>query len=133
MFCCKMKGGGRFLTKILSFGILWALIIYTLYQFRSISIDVPVPHLNSRFLLQKRLDPLTRHADSTTESMDLEPFVDKSPSLSEDNLIEDIQKRMPNLPIVYWNKNKNKPMGLNNTCARLVYCVHYNSRGILVI
>ncbi|KAJ8932332.1 hypothetical protein NQ314_014751 [Rhamnusium bicolor] len=63
------NGGGRFLTKILSFGILWALIIYTLYQFRSISIDVPVPHLNSRFLLQKRLDPLTRHADSTTESM----------------------------------------------------------------
>lgn len=71
-----------------------------------------------RFLLQKRLDPLTRHADSTTESNDLEPFVDKSPSLSEDNLIQDIQKRMPNLPIVYWNKNKNKPMGFNNTCAR---------------
>ncbi|XP_023312767.1 uncharacterized protein LOC111692870 [Anoplophora glabripennis] len=117
MLCCKAISG-RFLTKILTFGILWALIIYTLYQFRSFSIDVPVPHLNSRFLLQKRLDPLTRHADSTTESMDLEPFVDKSPSLSEDNLIEDIQKRMPNLPIVYWNKNKNKPMGLNNTCAR---------------
>lgn len=74
-----------------------------------------------RFLLQKRLDPLTRHADSTTESNDLEPFVDKSPSLSEDNLIEDIQKRMPNLPIVYWNKNKNKPMGFNNTCARYEY------------
>ncbi|KAJ8973015.1 hypothetical protein NQ317_004613 [Molorchus minor] len=116
---CKPNGGGRFLTKILTFGVLWALVIYTLYQFRSISIiDVPVPHLNSRFLLQKRLDPLTRHAESTTESMDLEPFVDKSPSLSEDNLIDDIQKRMPNLPIVYWNKNKNKPMGLNSTCAK---------------
>lgn len=77
-----------------------------------------MPHLNSRLLLQKRLDPLTRHADSTTETIDEEPFIDKSPSLSEDKLVEDIQKRMPNFPIAYWNKNKNKPMGFNNTCAR---------------
>ncbi|CAH1962938.1 unnamed protein product [Acanthoscelides obtectus] len=121
MFCpsCTRNGKGRFITKILTLGILWAAIIVTLFQFRSISIiDVPVPHLNSRFLLQKRLDPLTRHAESTTENTDMEPFVDKSPTLSEDNLIEDIQKRMPNLPIVYWNKNKNKPMGFNSSCAR---------------
>ncbi|XP_028144962.1 uncharacterized protein LOC114338558 isoform X1 [Diabrotica virgifera virgifera] len=120
MICsmCSRNGKGRFFTKIITFGVLWALVIYSLYQFRSITIDVPVPHLNSRLLLQKRLDPLTRHAESTTESNDLEPFIDKSPNLSEDMLIDDIQKRMPNLPIIYWNKNKNKPMGSNNTCAR---------------
>lgn len=115
---CTTNGKGRFLTKLLTFSLFWTLVIYVVFQFRTLSIDVPVPHLNGRFLLQKSLDQLTRHADSTTESSDLEPSVDKRPSLSEDNLIDDIQKRMPNLPIVYWNKNKNTPMGFNNTCAR---------------
>ncbi|XP_050292845.1 uncharacterized protein LOC126733555 isoform X2 [Anthonomus grandis grandis] len=109
--------GGRFLTKVVTLGFLWGLIIYTVLQFRAIKLDVPMPHLNSRYLLQKRLDTLTRH-DSTTEAIDLEPSVDKSPSLSEDNLIQDIQERLPNLPIVYWSQHKNQPMGLNSTCAR---------------
>ncbi|ENN71839.1 hypothetical protein YQE_11458, partial [Dendroctonus ponderosae] len=109
--------GGRFFTKVITLGIIWAVIIYTALQFRSIKLDVPMPHLNSRFLLQKRLDTLTRH-DSTTEATDIEPSVDKSPSLSEDKLINDIQNRLPNLPIVYWNLHKNQPMGMNRTCAR---------------
>lgn len=64
--------------------------------------------------------------------MDLEPFIDKSPSLSEDNLIVDIQKRLPNLPIVYWNKNKNTPMGFNNTCARFVLIPKNCNRTIII-
>ncbi|CAH0549322.1 unnamed protein product [Brassicogethes aeneus] len=120
MVCCgAKKGGGRFITKILTFGLLWALIIYTVFQFKNFNLDVQIPHLNSRLLLQKKLDPLTRHADSTTESiLDMEPYIDKSSPLTEDKMVEDIQNRAPNLPIVYWNKNKNKPMGFNNTCAR---------------
>lgn len=121
MNCCpggKGPGGGRFITRVLGLFLLWGLVVIAILQIRSLPIEVHVPHLNGRLLLQKRLDPLTRHADSTTESIDEEPFVDKSPSLSEDKLVEDIQKRMPSLPIAYWNKNKNKPMGFNNTCAR---------------
>jgi len=46
--------GGRFITKVITLGAIWALIIYTALQFRSIKLDVPMPHLNSRYLLQKR-------------------------------------------------------------------------------
>lgn len=130
-YLCKSNGrsGGRFLTKLLGLTLLWIIILFGIYHLRTITLDVNVPHLNSRFLLQKKLDPLTRHLESTTENLDQIPFVDKSPSLSEDMLVEDIQKRMPNLPIVYWNKNKNKPMGLNNTCARFpsMFDLEYNN------
>lgn len=118
LFCGKQTGGGRFVTKILVIFVLWGCAILITLQLRTMNLEVNVPHLNHRFLLQKKLDPLTRHADSTTESLDELPFVDKSPSLSEDMLVEDIQKRMPSLPIVYWNKNKNKPMGYNSSCAK---------------
>lgn len=111
-------GGGRFITKIFFIFLLWGVLLFVIFQFRTIKIEMNVPHLNSRFLLQKHLDTLTRHADSTTEGLDQEPFVDKSPSLSEDMLVEQIQQKMPNLPIAYWNKHKNKPMGMNSTCAR---------------
>lgn len=46
--------GGRFITKVITLGALWALVVYTALQFRSIKLDVPMPHLNSRYLLQKR-------------------------------------------------------------------------------
>ncbi|XP_018323544.1 uncharacterized protein LOC108735849 [Agrilus planipennis] len=122
--------GGRFLTKICGLFLLWIIAVLAIFQLRTIPLDVNVPHLNSRYLLQKRLDLLTKHADSsTTESIDLEPFVDKSPSLSEDKLVEEIQYRMPNIPIVYWNQNKNKPMGFNNTCALFpsMFDLEYNN------
>lgn len=117
MSCClpgNLFGRGRFLTKIFAYISLWALVTFAVYQLRSIPLDVQVPHLNSRLLLQKRYE----FHDSTTEGNDQEPFVDRSPSLSEDKLVEDIQKRMPSLPIIYWNKLKNKNLGFNSTCAR---------------
>lgn len=117
MSCClpsNLFGRGRFLTKIFAYISLWALVTFAVYQLRSIPLDVQVPHLNSRLLLQKRYE----FHDSTTEGNDQEPFVDRSPSLSEDKLVEDIQKRMPSLPIIYWNKLKNKNLGVNSSCAR---------------
>ncbi|GLV36768.1 uncharacterized protein CBL_02397 [Carabus blaptoides fortunei] len=121
MNCFRGSGGGRFIYKLFFLVFLWVLVMLTVFQLRGYNLQVSVPPLaavGGRLLLQKRLDPLTRHADSTTESMDLEPDVDKSPSLSEDMLVEEVQNRMPSLPIVYWNKNKNKPMYINSTCAK---------------
>jgi len=113
----KPTGGGRFISKVVLLAVFFT-TLFLVFQLQT-KIDVTSgTHLNGRFLLQKRHDPLTRHADSTTEGFDQDPFIDKSPSLSEDKLVEEIQDRMPTLPIVYWNKHKNKPMGLNNTCAR---------------
>lgn len=103
------------------------------FQLKGYSINVPVPPLGSvsgRLLLQKRLDPLvTRHVDSTTENFDVEPDVDKSPTLSEDMLLQEVQNRMPSLPIVYWNKYKNKPMYINATCAKFpsVFELEFNN------
>lgn len=109
--------GGRFVTKLFALFMLWGFGMFAVYQLRTINLEVNVPHLNSRFLLQKKLESNFR-IEPTTEIYELEPIVDKRPKMSEDKLIEDIQKRMPNLPIVYWNKNKGKPMGLNKTCAK---------------
>lgn len=127
----RSYGNGRFLTRIFILIFIWFLLIITLFQFRE-SLQVVAPlsgGVGGRLLLQKRLDPLTRHVDSTTESIDLEPDIDKSPSLSEDKLVEEVQNRMPSLPIAYWNKMKNKPMYVNATCAKFpsVFELEFNN------
>uniref|UniRef100_A0A6P7GIF3 Glycosyltransferase family 92 protein n=1 Tax=Diabrotica virgifera virgifera TaxID=50390 RepID=A0A6P7GIF3_DIAVI len=124
---CSRNGKDLFFTKIIAFGVLWALVTYSLYQFGFITMEGL--KIERVLLLQKSLDPITIHAESTIESYDLEPFIDKSPNFSEDMLIDDIQKRIPNLPMIYWNKYKNPPTGLNNTCARFpsVFDLEFNN------
>ncbi|KAF5281779.1 hypothetical protein FQR65_LT14526 [Abscondita terminalis] len=51
-------------------------------------------------------------------------IIDKSSDLSEQELIEDIKNLMPNFPISFWNKNKNKSMGFNSTCANFPTMFH---------
>ncbi|XP_031347648.1 uncharacterized protein LOC116174011 [Photinus pyralis] len=116
MNCCsggKGAGGGRFITRALRIFLLWGLVIFAIIQLKSI-LKVHVQYLNSSLQLQESLD----HADSTIEAIDEEPFIDKRSRLSEDMLVDDIQKRIDNFPIAYWNKNKSKPIGFNKTCAR---------------
>ena len=60
---------------------------------------------------------------STTESdvnnsINAEPAIDHSPKLNESDLVNRLQSQMPNLPIVYWQQNKNKKLGKNQTCAK---------------
>jgi hypothetical protein len=54
----------------------------------------------------------TRQLSSSAARLlyDLEPSIDKSPSLSEAMLVEEVQKKLPSLPIAYWNRHKNRPM-----------------------
>ena len=72
---------------------------------------------------------------STTESsddnhVDAEPAIDRSPKLSEKELVRKLQSQMPNLPLVYWQQNKNKKLGKNKTCAKYpdIYDLHFNNK-----
>jgi len=72
---------------------------------------------------------------STTQSNDdshvnAEPAIDHSPKLSETELVRKLQSQMPNLPLVYWQQNKNKKLGKNKTCAKYpdIYDLHFNNK-----
>lgn len=73
---------------------------------------------------------------STTESgdhhnlLEAEPYIDRSPKLSDAALASKLQPQMPNLPIVYWQENKDKKMYVNSTCAKFpsVFDLHFNNK-----
>ncbi|XP_044739083.1 uncharacterized protein LOC123300562 [Chrysoperla carnea] len=126
---------GRYARRAAFVIFLWGLLIIAALNFRSYPLEVDIPPLtgvNSRLLLQKRIiDSANGIAlTSTTENiLDLTPFVDNSPGMSEDRILEEVEKRLPSLPIVYWNKNKNYAMRLNKTCARMpsIYELEFNN------
>lgn len=126
---CIRNYYGRFIGRLATLLIIWFIAIIALFQFKeSLQVITPISPVGGRLLLQKHLDPLTRHADLTTE-VNLEPDIDKSPMLTEDKLVEEVQNRMPNLPIAYWNKNKNRLMHINSTCAKFpsVFELEFNN------
>jgi len=72
---------------------------------------------------------------STTESSEMNilaavPSIDRSPKLSEDELVKKLQPQMPNLPIVYWQENKKKKAAKNVTCTKYpdIYDLHFNNQ-----
>jgi len=72
---------------------------------------------------------------STTESGEINileavPFIDRSPKLSEADLVKKLQPQMPNLPIVYWQENKKKKVNKNSSCTKYpdIYDLHFNNR-----
>lgn len=95
----------------------------------------------SRYLLQRSpadssfsnsagsgiLTTLTTLLNSPTKNpLDLEPLLDKSPAKTEEELIREIEQRLPSLPLAYWNKNskysgaQSKGKG-NDSCSNLKY------------
>lgn len=80
----------------------------------------------SRYLLQRSKDPETGFGNIaggsafptttvvgknnyenpvTRNPLDLEPLLDKRPAKTEEELIEEIEERLPSLPLAYWSKN----------------------------
>lgn len=104
----KLSRGWRFISKTFMIFALWGFALFVVFQLRAVSLDFNVPHL------KRKLPEI--HGNSTTNVTDVYHIAHLS--LSEDQLIVDIQKRMPNLPVVFWNKNKNKLMRFNKSCAR---------------
>eukprot|EP00092_Neocalanus_flemingeri_P099774 GFUD01127316.1.p1 GENE.GFUD01127316.1~~GFUD01127316.1.p1 ORF type:complete len:574 (-),score=144.49 GFUD01127316.1:85-1806(-) len=72
---------------------------------------------------------------STTESgefniLEAVPYIDRSPKLSEADLVKKLQPQMPNLPIVYWQENKKKKVNKNSSCTKYpdIYDLHFNNK-----
>jgi len=72
---------------------------------------------------------------STTESGEINileavPYIDRSPKLSEADLVKKLQPQMPNLPIVYWQENKKKKVNKNSSCTKYpdIYDLHFNNK-----
>merc|ERR1719422_493040 len=72
---------------------------------------------------------------STTDSSDINilaavPSIDRSPKLSEAELVKKLQPQMPNLPIVYWQENKKRKAAKNVTCTKYpdIYDLHFNNQ-----
>ncbi|KAK1130932.1 hypothetical protein K0M31_017237 [Melipona bicolor] len=95
----------------------------------------------SRYLLQRSsadssfsnsggsslLTTLTTMSNNPTRNpLELEPLLDKRPAKTEEELIEEIEQRIPSLPLAYWNKNskysgsQTKAKG-NYSCSNLKY------------
>uniref|UniRef100_A0A1B6FCX5 Glycosyltransferase family 92 protein n=1 Tax=Cuerna arida TaxID=1464854 RepID=A0A1B6FCX5_9HEMI len=120
--------GSRWARKVFCLVFIWGVVMLAVMHLSNhyqLSIQPNPAHrsgggANSRLLLNKIVLPLEATI-STTRAVDmgLEPFVDKSPSLSEAKIIEKVQQRLPSLPIAYWNKYKNKNMFYKNeSCAK---------------
>jgi len=80
--------------------------------------------IGARELLARLVDNTTASSptegSSTTEQinlMDVELNIDRSPKLSDKEVASKVQDSMPNLPIVYWQANKDKKQAHNSTCA----------------
>lgn len=123
--------GTRSARKILCLLFLWGMMVLAFLHFKSYHGLATEPNelhgsVNSRLLLQKLGESRSPHdvsISSTTTTLEnllgLEPNIDKSPTRSEPMLVEEIQNRLPSLPIAYWNKNKNKNMFYKNeSCAK---------------
>ncbi|QQP41199.1 Putative LOC100164358 [Caligus rogercresseyi] len=139
--------GGLFFSRphkrLLLFLLLWTCLCYFVFRinFRD---DLIKDFYNTRELLAKvvetgkpRRGALSGSGAelSTTTSMvnifDAQPAVDRSPSISETDLVNDLQKKLPNLPIVYLQENKNKNWHYKNqsSCAKFpaLYDLHFNN------
>ncbi|XP_053986409.1 uncharacterized protein LOC128880399 [Hylaeus volcanicus] len=105
----------------------------------------------SRYLLQRSpadssfsnsggsglLTTLTTLSNGPTRNpLELEPLLDKRPAKTEEELIQEIEQRLPSLPLAYWSKNikysggQSKAKG-NDSCSSLrypsIYDIEFNN------
>lgn len=120
-----MVVGSRLVRRALGFLFLWGIIVLGVLQLRSQTTLHPTSSGLGQLGSDRLLNIFSSIQDNITSStaldslLSLEPFVDKSPSQSEPFLLEEIQNRLPSLPIIYWNKLKNKNMFYKNeSCAK---------------
>jgi hypothetical protein len=122
-------------------------MILALFHFPSVNKDDPNAGIrnssvNSHLLLRKLVDHRklhtaavhnTRHLTSSAPHLffDIEAIIEKSQSLSEAMIIEEVQKKLPSLPISYWNRHKNRPMlYTNKSCAKFTSAFDIEFRNI---
>ncbi|XP_012288579.1 uncharacterized protein LOC105704158 [Orussus abietinus] len=134
-------GGSRCIRRALVFVFAWGLIVIAAVQFRHAERasfrEAPEAAEaaeaaesaagyrgaalgSSRFLLQRAVDAAgSGPFSTTTEGVAPEPRVDRRPAKTEEELVAEIESRLPSLPLAYWNRNRNKAMFKgNDSCAR---------------
>ena len=131
--------------KSFSFLVLWTCLCWLVFKISSddhlldqTSQEERI-NINTRELLGKtmqgKVESTPNPSGSTTEGdennyVEAVPSIDRSPKLNETDLVNKLQPQMPNLPIVYWQQNKNKKLSKNKTCAKYpdIYDLHFNNK-----
>ncbi|XP_011494778.1 PREDICTED: uncharacterized protein LOC105359787 [Ceratosolen solmsi marchali] len=124
-------GGSRCARRALVVLLGWGLLMIATVQFRhsgqgSLVLNPTVEELGqvparprlqslaaSRFLLQRQTSsqreqpasPATTLVATASLPEELEPLLDRRPARSEDELIREIEERLPSLPLAYWTRN----------------------------
>lgn len=128
----------RALRRGVYFLLLWCSLCYLVFRFSGQE-EAGFTHGGTGRLLLQKIVETRAPPFATTESapnvttefnpLEQEPSVDRSPSLSEQDMAEQIQAKIPNLPISYWQKYKGKAMSKNKTCAKFpsLYELSFNN------
>lgn len=117
--------------------LLWAIIVIAILQFRK------YPTLENLYLYPEQNVVYYKFRDKRgfkkeiespkillQDFRTLEPRTDKTVNHPDEDIINEIQNVLPNLPISYWNKNKNKAIFYKNeSCAKFpsVYDLEFNN------
>lgn len=75
-------------------------------------------------------DPAADVAEAYRSLLTAEPRVDHESAQSEQTIMDEMQKRLPNLPAAYWDRTKGKPTFYkNDSCAKFpsVYELEFNN------
>lgn len=130
-----MVVGSRLVRRALLFLFLWGVIVLTVLQLRSqktLQTSSAIAQRGSErfFNIFSSVQDNITSSTSLESLLALEPFVDKSLSQSEPVLLKEIQDRLPSLPIIYWNKLKNKNLFYKNeSCAKFpsIFEIEFNN------
>ncbi|CAL4066825.1 unnamed protein product [Meganyctiphanes norvegica] len=92
--------------------VLWSSLCYLIFRFSGQDDTASFVNSNTKFV-----------------PLEAEPLIDRKPTPSELDLANQIQKNVPNLPIIYWQKYRGKLMKMNRTCAKFpsLYDINYNN------
>lgn len=112
---------------ILLLWVTFGLVLLNLRGFTSTMLDHPP---GSRLLLHNLSPSTLNPADGAPIFLQLAPYVDSAHVNVENAMYSEIEKTLPNLPLVYLNKNKiNNVFQKNESCARFpsLYDLEFNN------
>ncbi len=131
----------RPIRRALCFLLLWGIIVLAILQFRkyppleklylySDRSNVVYYKLRDKRGFEKEIEIGYGYPKSLSDFKNLEPKTDKRTNHTDEDIVREVQNVLPNLPIAYWNENKNKAIYYkNDTCAKFpsVFDLEFNN------
>ena len=109
-------GGSRCARRGLLLLLAWGLLMLGTVQLRHAGQPAPAAEAEappaSRFLLQREAGPGSTAATTATAAGaagEPEPLLDRRPARTEEQLVREIEERLPSLPLAYWARNSKLP------------------------